>query len=703
MDQPSHSLALNVKATTPAVAQDRVTAMEALGGYVRRVFDRNADHKRSSGIETRLLKCLRMSRCIYSSEELMAFKAVGAPPIYSGIADSKRRAAMAILGEIFSNPGDKPFTLAPTPKPDVPDHVVAEATVETMKDWLEYVILTNGDFPPPEAVAAYAEKKRDEITEREIEWAKRCAVRMERKVHDQMVEGGWTSAFSEYSDYVCTYGTAIMKGPVPRVRRRKEVVRSKAGTSKYVMRDKIVVEYEAVSPWDIFPSPGAKKIIDGDLCQRVRFTPADLRRFAGSKSAKGWRCGVVNSILELHPSGGIHETLPNDYERRLLESDGIESSDDCGIEGIEFWGEVRGSVLIELDITKTATNAEIEPEEYYESNVVTVLGRVVFCRIIDQEIGRPMSKGVFYEAPGSWWGDSLMEKMEATLKVANASLRDLVVNMAQASGPQTVIKDLGRLDPSCTLEQRPWKVWVFNAGPMGQSENPIHVFQPNSNASDLLRVHDWAIKQTDIDTGMPAYTYGSNIAAGAARTASGLAMLTEAASRGSKKVVNVTDQDVIRDTVKRTSDFNMLYDADESIKGDFEVNPSGIIGLILREQESARRRAFLQLTANPIDMQIIGVEGRAVVLREEAKSLSVNPDDVVPSKDKLMEIAALNQAKEQLQLEQQQALTEQTRQDGAPQAQPGEAQSAVSRQAPHAAAQRMPSIGVREQQEQGAA
>ncbi len=704
MEQSQSSLVLS--AGTTQEAADRLLAMDSLACYIKKIFNRNADHRRNNGVDARLLKCLRMARGVYTPQELAAFKQAGVPPIFSGISDTKRRAAMAMLSEIFANPGDKPWTLKPTPKPAVLEHVTEQAVVQTMRDYLEYVAL-QGVVPPPEAIQAYAAGKVDELAEAEIQWAKEAAERMERKVHDLMVEGGWGDAFSEYNDFICTYGTGVIKGPVARVRRRKELKRSKAGTQKYRMVDKIVLEYEAVNPWDCFPSPGAKRISDGEFCQRVRFTPGDLRRYANAKGSKGWRVGVVNTLLELNPVGGIRELLPSEYERRLLETDGIDMGDDCLIEGVEFWGEVRGSVLWEMNIFRTGDNALIEEGEYYEVNAITVQDKIIFCRIVDQEIGRPLSKGVFYESPGSWWGDSLIEKMEGMQKIANSSLRNLVVNMAQASGPQTVIKDLARLDPSCSLEQRPWKVWIFNSGTMGDNGNPLHMFQPDSNADALVKSYDWAIKQSDIETGIPAYTYGSNIAAGAARTASGLAMLTEAASRGIKMVVGFSDKDVIRASVKRTCDWLMLYDDDESIKGDVEVNPAGVMGLILREQESTRRRAFLQLTANPIDMQIIGVEGRAVVLREEAKSLDVNPDDVVPTKAKLREIAAFNQAKEQLALQQGQAEAQAAQQQGQqpqeeplPQ-QPGQAQVDNVRQHPQARAMR--GIGIREQNANGVA
>ena len=56
--------------------------------------------------------------------------------------------------------------------------------------------------------------------------------------------------------------------------------------------------------------------------------------------------------------------------------------------------------------------------------------------------------------------------------------------------------------------------------------------------------------------------------------------------------------------------------------------------LVIAEQLQLRRTEFLERTNNPIDMQIIGMEGRAEILRETSKSLKMS-DDIVPAKDDL--------------------------------------------------------------------
>jgi hypothetical protein len=60
----------------------------------------------------------------------------------------------------------------------------------------------------------------------------------------------------------------------------------------------------------------------------------------------------------------------------------------------------------------------------------------------------------------------------------------------------------------------------------------------------------------------------------------------------------------------------------------------GAINLAVKETVNVRRIEFLNATANPIDMEIMGVDGRAAILREVAKGLQMSTEDVVPTREK---------------------------------------------------------------------
>jgi hypothetical protein len=141
-------------------------------------------------------------------------------------------------------------------------------------------------------------------------------------------------------------------------------------------------------------------------------------------------------------------------------------------------------------------------------------------------------------------------------------------------------------------------------------------------------------KQADEVTGIPNYVYGSSGVSGAGRTASGLSMLMDNAAKGIKQAIASIDR-VVSGGVNRLYIHNMMYDPDIYIKGDYNVVAKGALGLVAKEQLQLRRNEFLQATANPVDLQIVGMEGRAHLLREVAASLQMDTDKIIKEPERL--------------------------------------------------------------------
>jgi hypothetical protein len=172
--------------------------------------------------------------------------------------------------------------------------------------------------------------------------------------------------------------------------------------------------------------------------------------------------------------------------------------------------------------------------------------------------------------------------------------------------------------------------------PLGSSAPAVRFNQPDSRANELLTVYDRFSQMADDHSGIPAYVYGDINVKGAGRTASGLSMLMGSAGKGIRQVVMHVDYDIIHPVVRRQFLYNMRYDTDESIKGDVEIVPKGAVNLAVKETVNVRRVEFLNATANPIDLEIIGPEGRAAILREVAKGLQMPVEDIIPSREKLV-------------------------------------------------------------------
>jgi hypothetical protein len=134
---------------------------------------------------------------------------------------------------------------------------------------------------------------------------------------------------------------------------------------------------------------------------------------------------------------------------------------------------------------------------------------------------------------------------------------------------------------------------------------------------------------------IPRYITGDQNISGAGATASGLSMLMNAAARGIKRVIYDMDQDVVAPSIRDIYIYNMIHGDDDNCKGDAQIVPRGAVAKLVKEQNQLRLQEFLAMTNNPTDMEIIGIERRANLLRAAAKDLGVAEDDAIPPKDEL--------------------------------------------------------------------
>lgn len=657
---------VNTLPSASSVMSDRVAEqvpttpqMSHLAAFVIKTFSTNANHRRSSGVDDRLRYCIQAQTCEYSQLQQQKMAAAGIDKrVFAPITATKNRAAKAMLTEIFGSASDKPWTLSATPDPEAPQKIEEAAYAETE---LEAVLAMQRlsqmgvqELPPEQAVLLVQtlvkkmSDRYDRIANERKTFARNRAKRLETKIHDMMIQGGWIKAFNEYVDYICTYGTGLIIGPVPRVIPVNKIKSTKDGV-KYVREYGLALTWEAVNPMDAYPAPGAKDVEDGPLCIRVRYNPSDLRQYADKvgahdrSAASGWIPETLKAMLDFYPMGGmkLNDEL-YDQSRRDAERGGPDSPDDRAIEGIRCFASVRGSMLQQMGIFKTREGKQINYADYYRTETIVLGGFVVYCRIIDDRMGLPVSKGIFYEIPGSWWGEAIADKLYLVQNTMNNAIKSLMQNMAAASGPMYWMRDVAQVvdKDGSGLKIKPHKMWFFQASMTGNSGAPIGTIQVPSNATELLGVWEKMKLQADDDSGIPAYTYGQSAGQGGAlRTSSGLQIFTEAASRGMKMVVSTTDRLVTRDQVHKTAVWYLLYGEDPDLKGDCEVNPDGVMGKILRAQQEQQRIQLLNVVMKDQEIkQLVGVKGLVALLRPSLRDIDVNPDDVLPSDERIAEL-----------------------------------------------------------------
>jgi len=616
------------KEITDRALQERQNQAVILGlsGYLRQCWDVARLAKRP--IETKMLAAMRQRNGEYDPSKLAQIIKQGGSEIFMMITEVKCRAAESWLRDILLDDGSPPWDLRTTPIPDL----TSQQTQEIQNMFAERVlrqVQELGQAPDMEQMRQIKEMVGQDYRFSVMREAQLRADKMKLKIQDQFAQGGWEQAFNDFVTDIVTFPTAFVKGPIVRRQRTLGWTLNDEGRTTVEPTERLAPEYERVDPFRIYPEPGITNINDGYLFELHRMTRMELADLIG---VPGYDEDAVRKVLEEgNGTSWINQDveLQKDEEERKYYAYMRPTAE---YDALEFWGKVSGAMLIEWGLT-----VEDVPDSAreYDANVWTVGNYVIKAVLNYDPLGeKPYAKTSFIKCPGAFWGKGIPEIIEDLQSVCNAAARALVNNMGISSGPQVEL-NVERLAPNEDITNlTPWRIWQTINDPTGSSAPAMRFTQPDSRATELVAVYEKFSRLADDHSGIPAYVYGDMNVQGAGRTSSGLSMLMGAAGKGIRQVVMHIDTDVVKPIVERQFVYNMRYDEDESIKGDVEIVAKGAINLAVKETVNMRRIEFLNATANPVDLEIIGKEGRAAILREIAKGLQMPSDDVVPSREK---------------------------------------------------------------------
>lgn len=641
---PMKTLAQLEQETRDANAKKQVEpVIQSLGSHVRKRWQEAKDAR--TEIEVRMVDNLRRRRGEYDADKLAEIREFGGSDIFLGITSVKCRAASSWLRETLMGTGvDRPWQLDHTPIPDLPPEVNAQ--IEEKLTQAFAVQQQMGMELTPEQQVAMARKFRDDAAKQLKEQAKERVNRMADKIEDQLVEGGWLQALSEFIDDLTTFPTAALKGPVPRQRKRLKWVENDLQPV-----EEVTLEWERVDPFMLYPAPWASHVNDGYLIERHRLTREDLQAMIG---VEGYDDDAIRSVLIDFDAGGLHEWLWVDAAQAEAEGKDSEAHHPAElIDALQLWDSVQGSLLIEWGVPEE----EIEDPFLSYPCEVWLIGDTVIRAVLNYDpLGRKPYYATSYEkVPGAFWGNSVVDLVADPQDMANASARALANNMAIASGPQVEV-NVSRLPAGEEITNlHPWKIWQSEYNDFTDAKPALSFFQPQSNAAELLGVMEKFAALADEYSGIPKYMTGEHVA-GAGRTSSGLSMLINNAAKALKHVVSNVDYDVINPMLERIYQHNLRYNADPDMVGDVKIVARGAMSLVSREAAAVRRNEFLQVVLNsPLAQQIVGMPGAAELLRENARLLDVNPDRIVPDRETL----------QQQMIQQQQMLQQQMQQEAA--------------------------------------
>jgi hypothetical protein len=642
----------------------------ALAGHIRAAWGENKLQKEA--IDLKLLANLRARRGLYSAAQLQVLQQSGGQNIvWADLTNTKCRAGSAWIREIVMPTGERPWGVVHTPVPELPaalkKSVVAKAIEQAQQTMMQISqaggeTLTPGEFR--DMAAELGDKLRADAEKQMERIATTRAKRMERVIADRLAQGGWDHAMDEFVEDFVTFPAAILKGPVYQRHKRLQW----ATGWKPKIANGPVQSWERVSPFDIYPAIGSTNCQQGNFIERMRFFRPELHALKGLPD---YRDDEIEKALLDYTNGHLEGWLWTEAERNRLEQESMYlwTSPPGVIDALNFWGSVPGWKLIGWGIRGWE---DMEADKDYEINAVLIGKYVIYAVINPHPLGmRPYRKASYETIPGAFWGRSVPDLCETHQKMCNAIARSLADNLGAASGPMMWVYADRLADGEQTMEITPWKIYQLKSDPNSNQANPgIGFFQAEDRSAPLMATYEQWETRADDATGIPRYAYGNQDVHGAAQTASGLNMLMNNTAKGLRRAISGIDMDVIGPSVMETFVNEMLYNPDESIKGDCVVIPRGAAAILIKETAQQRRLQFLQLTGeNQMLAEVVGAKGVAALARELATSMELPVDDIVPDDE---ELAKRQEAQAQAQ---QQQMQQQLQMEGAAKAQEIELQA----------------------------
>jgi hypothetical protein len=675
---------MNIKSLASMQAAQKAQAEEVnsspivtgLAGHVKQCWTWARMAKQQT-VEERILQSIRQRRGHYDPMILAKIQEQGGSQIYMNLTSVKCRGAVSWLRDVFlSTSNDKPWTLAPTPIPDLPPEYQQSVIARATKQIAQAVM--QGQLMPDEDVQEMlVEMKADQLSQLQDE-AKEMVGIMEQKMADQLDEGGFTEAFSQFLDDLVTFPSAIIKGPIVSMKPRLKWVPdatpdatpsplggnpdqpaqpgpqlahpTKGGSLQVV--NELVLEWKRVDPFRAYPAPNSNDINDSYFIEHHQLNRQDLQDMIG---VPGYSDDAIRAVLDDYGRGGLrlwltHEMLKAQAEGKLTTA--ISYNEENLIDALQYWGSVQGRDLLDWGMT-----AEEVPDPLKEYHCeVWVIGRWVIKVTLNYDPchRKPYYKTSYETVPGTFWGNSVCDLVRDCATMCNNAARALANNMGIASGPQVSV-NVERVPAGADVtEIYPWKVWQTTSDPMGSTVQALQFFQPDDRSAELMKVFEEFSELADEYSGVPRYMTGTDGTPGAGRTASGLSMMINNAGKVIKQVINNVDSGVITPLLDRLYFYNMRYGSDDALKGDVNVIARGTLALMAQEAAQVRRNEFLQLVLNsPVAQHIVDMDGIAALLRENAKTLDMDVDKIVPNTD-LLHRRLQQQAQAQAALAQQQ-------------------------------------------------
>ena len=596
-------------------------AMPGLAGYIKSRFE-DAENGRYS-YEQRWLKAYKNFRGVY--DNTTQFRDSEKSKVFLKITKTKVLAAYGqIVDILFAN---KKFPLVVDSTP-MPEGIVEFAHMKTPLDDIQdpYGFPGDGRTIKPGATQAenmgiYGEMFGDNIAEGkakagepQFEPAKEQARRMEKCIHDQLLDSNAVNVFRKAIFESSLLGTGVIKGPFNFYKRIHNWQKDESGTRNYTPYEKIVPRIEPVSVWDFHPAPSATSVEDAEyVIERHRMNRQQLRSLIKRPHFDAF------AIEEAIAHGPNYEDKY--YEDTIREDETQGNYQENRYEVLEYWGVLDAKFAKEVGMEVPDNLSEFDQVQINAWVCGTFVLRCVLNPFTPARI--PYQAFPFEINPYQLWGVGVAENMEDAQMLMNGHMRMAIDNLALA-GNLVFDVDEASLVPGQNMDIFPGKIFRRQSGVTGTAINGLKF--PNT-APENIQMYQISRQLADEETGIPSIMHGQTGVTGTGRTAAGLSMLMGSAGLSMKTIIKNIDDHLLKPLGEAYFQWNMQFNENvEDVQGDLEIKPRGVAAVMQKEVRTQRLTSLLQTVSNPMLAPFIKLPN---LMRELAISQDIDPDQLV--------------------------------------------------------------------------
>lgn len=615
-----------------------------LADYVLTCYRSARHHRDNTCVTHKIKESWRLREGLYTPEEQMMFGGKGGD-VWFPLTERMCRTMTAFLRNIMVRDDDNPnWEITPTPIPEVPEFLIDQASRLIFQNVQEQLAL--GVQIDEEALLLEVQRIGDNLLEEIRDASRESARRMTEEIRDCLEEANWRDVFDAFIDDLVTYPYAVIKGPYISSTREGEY----DGDELKIITKK-QPNIRNVHPEDFWYSSDSTDTQNGSYV--VERSSMSRRQLEEARHIPGWigkNIDVVLAEFACKDRDWLRWCDEGMRRNREVEHTVFWTHNDT-IDVLEYHGSLPGKLLVKLGAEHFA-GRQIDETLYYECEVFIIDDMIVRAvENIDPEHKRPYHKASLFSQTGMFSGKGIPLAVENVQRVINAAYRSLVRNMGFASAPITEMdwalwaKDISKpptnIEPGMNLDK--------NSLEAPHNGDLLRVHEIPSRGGEFLQIMAQLIEHAELTVGLPRFLQGDpSGAGGAARTLGGLATLQGNASIGLKSAVVDIDLDILEPLIDMFYKWKLCTTEDETLKGDAQVSVRGATHLLAREANRDRLLQYIGALFPFVQAGFIEPEGISILLREVAREIGLEPDQVVIDLDKarreqaVLQLAAQN-------------------------------------------------------------